>query len=159
MNDLIKREDAIKALTEVLYEEPPYLNSMEKCMAFAEKELSRIPTAEPKIDKDALIRLIQGAVYDGDDCKRLMEMVEPKQEWTPCSERLPEDNDVYLVTAELEYDNGRICKSDELAEYEPDPFLVTGGKWYIDGLPCGNNRTVIAWRPLPKPWEGADNEL
>lgn len=48
MSDLIKREDAIKALAEVLYEEPPYLNSMEKIEAFAEKELSRIPSVEPK---------------------------------------------------------------------------------------------------------------
>ena len=40
------------------------------------------PVVEPKIDKDALIRLIQGAVEDGEDCRRLMEMVEPKQgEW------------------------------------------------------------------------------
>ena len=39
-------------------------------------------TVEPKVDKDALIRLIQGAVEDGDDCRRLIEMVEPKQgEW------------------------------------------------------------------------------
>lgn len=35
MEDLIKREDAIKALTEVLFDEPPYLNSIEKCETFA----------------------------------------------------------------------------------------------------------------------------
>ena len=41
-----------------------------------------IPSVEPKIDKDYIIRLIQGAVEDGEDCRRLIEMVEPKQgEW------------------------------------------------------------------------------
>ena len=48
MEDLIKRADAIKALTEVLFDEPPYLNSIEKCEAFARKTLESIPSAEPK---------------------------------------------------------------------------------------------------------------
>ena len=48
MSDLIKRADAIKALTEVLFDEPPYLNSIEKCEAFARKTLESIPSAEPK---------------------------------------------------------------------------------------------------------------
>ena len=46
MEDLIKRSDAIKALTEVLFDEPPYLNSIEKCEAFARKTLEDIPSAE-----------------------------------------------------------------------------------------------------------------
>lgn len=46
MEDLIKRSDAIKALTEVLFDEPPYLNSIEKCEAFARKTLESIPSAE-----------------------------------------------------------------------------------------------------------------
>lgn len=46
---LLKESDAIKVLAKILYEEPPYLNSEEKCMAFAEKELSRIPTIEPNL--------------------------------------------------------------------------------------------------------------
>ena len=48
MEDLIKREDAIKTLTEVLFDEPPYLNSIEKCEAFARKTLENIPSAENK---------------------------------------------------------------------------------------------------------------
>jgi hypothetical protein len=48
MSDLIKREDAIKALAEVLYDEPPHFNSIEKIEAYAKRELSRIPSAEPK---------------------------------------------------------------------------------------------------------------
>ena len=48
MEDLIKREDAIKVLAEVLYEEPPYLNSAEKRMAFARNVLKDIPSAENK---------------------------------------------------------------------------------------------------------------
>ena len=47
MEDLIKREDAIRVLTEVLFDEPPYLNSIEKCEAFARKTLESIPSAEP----------------------------------------------------------------------------------------------------------------
>lgn len=37
---------------------------------------------KPTVDKDYLVSLIQEAVYDGEACKRLLDLVEPKQgEW------------------------------------------------------------------------------
>ena len=47
-DDLIRRGDAIKALIQLLYEEPPYLNSEKKRKAFAEKVFDDIPAVEPK---------------------------------------------------------------------------------------------------------------
>ena len=77
MSDLIKREDAIEALAEILYEEPPYLNSAEKRMAFARNAMKDIPSAENK------------------------------GEWIPCSERLPEETGIYLCTVGAPYRNPR----------------------------------------------------
>ncbi len=64
--------------------------------------------------------------------------------WIPCSERLPREEE----------------QDDELG------VLVTLGNGYsglqydsyFNGLWDDWNGYVIAWMPLPKPWEGADDE-
>lgn len=63
-------------------------------------------------------------------------MVKPKQEWIPCSERLPEKNGVYLVTGE----NGHVF------EYDYSDFTTHNEKWSFMGI------NVIAWMPLPDPY-------
>ena len=106
-------------------------------------EIDNAPTIEPTVDKDYLIRLIQEAVYDGEACARLMDMVEPK--WIPCEERLPEaeygESDSVLAT----------CKHKD--EDEPRWIRLlyfNGGNWCY---PTGEVYTseVIAWMPLPEP--------
>lgn len=66
------------------------------------------------------------------------------QEWTPCSERLPSEEE----------------QDEELG------VLVTLGNgysglqydWYHDGYWYDWNGFVVAWMPLPEPWKGADDE-
>lgn len=151
MSDLIKREDAIKVLTEVLFDEPPYLNSIEKCETFARKTLESIPSAEPKPVlteevREAIMRLTMCARHEcaicklsnnEDDCyeiatKRMHILVDafdkPKKEWIPCSERLPENIRPVLVT----------WKNNDPASYYQyivgKHFIGTAhyhrGKWY-----------------------------
>lgn len=87
MSDLIKREDAIDAVTAYLdlcclTEARFHKDGKDYNRIIAEELLENVLTVEPKIDKDALIRLIQGAVEGGEDCRRLMEMVDrPQGEW------------------------------------------------------------------------------
>lgn len=70
--------------------------------------------------------------------------IEPKQEWIPCSERLPEENSFYLVTADHYRDK---------AYRSTDMYLFVDGKW--DTV----HDDIIAWKPLPEPYkEGADDE-
>lgn len=57
------------------------------------------------------------------------------QQWIPCSERLPKEDDLYLVT------NSRWGYS------EREIGLWQGGEWLTGGEP-------IAWMPLPEPWKG-----
>ena len=61
---------------------------------------------------------------------------EPEQRWIPVTERLPKENGDYLVTGR----HGAVNKR----KYED-------GRWY-------GNWSVIAWMPLPEPWEGEDDE-
>jgi len=74
-------------------------------------------------------------------------VIKPKQRWIPVSERLPEDRREVLVTA-----------------YWHETYQVMMASYYGDGLwwcvpfnNCGkhmrNDLHVIAWMPLPKPYE------
>ena len=68
--------------------------------------------------------------------------------WIPCAERLPEDDDTYLVT--IEY-NGEVIGVDA-ASYSPvdgyiDKHWETFNDWKEDDDSCYH---VTAWMPLPE---------
>ena len=56
--------------------------------------------------------------------------------WIPVSERPPEKDGDYLVTLDFEW--GREIEMG----------------WLIDGEWNPNGHAVVAWMPLPEPWEG-----
>lgn len=62
--------------------------------------------------------------------------------WIPCSERLPEEDGIYLATLD-----GEIVGEDKpfsgLAEFE-------NGKWIDDEE---DYQCVLAWQPLPQPYQ------
>ena len=94
-----------------------------------------------------------------DNCiKRLnkVKSADRPQEWIPCSERLPSENDEFLITWTASVTNGPLLA---FAEYEPDDFLVSGGKWYLeDDMREFKDVDVIAWIPLPKPYGEREGE-
>lgn len=63
-----------------------------------------------------------------------------QNQWIPCSERLPEPGEYYLVTVQFLGWNGTEYREIDIAEYE------------YDGWDKAN--TVLAWCELPKPYEG-----
>ena len=68
---------------------------------------------------------------------------ENPSKWIPVSERLPEENDVYLVAV-----NSLGCPTRDV-----DGFMThTDRKWEVYG------NKVIAWMPLPKPYK-AEKEV
>jgi len=69
---------------------------------------------------------------------------EIKQEWIPCSERLPSEIGYYLVTTD-----GSHNSVIDIAEYND---------WETGELRWFKSSKVLAWMPLPKPWKGADDE-
>ena len=62
---------------------------------------------------------------------------QPEQKWIPCSERLPEDDDKVLCMTKTKKGN----------------LNHVVGYHYSGGWACGMNRNVIAWMPLPEPYE------
>ena len=65
------------------------------------------------------------------------------QQWIPCNERLPGDDEEVIVSC-----------TDDSGDYSLD-YTTVG--WHYKGLWVVNNERsflVRAWMPLPKPWEG-----
>ena len=63
--------------------------------------------------------------------------------WIPCSERLPEEEDYYLVTKEDD-----IAYSIDIALWNPHYHWSNNGFHKAD--------KVIAWQPLPTPYKKED---
>ena len=69
--------------------------------------------------------------------------------WTPVSEGLPKQTDDYLVTTAFD-----IGAKEPVRERYVRRFYATSGKW--SGLCDGEE--VVAWRPLPEPYEPQESE-
>ena len=146
MSDLIKREDAIKAMEQ-------------RC-----QDILRIFKRKVKVGEKAI-------ALDMIGCIKSLPSADRPQEWIPCSERLPEDIRPVLVTwkntdpaSYYQYIVGKhfigtahYCKGkwywyssvteDLLAEY---------GK--CDSEEFDEAIEAVAWMPLPEPWKGADDD-
>ena len=73
-------------------------------------------------------------------------------QWIPCEERLPEEDGQYLITVKYVHVDGY---EDIYAEHGD----WADGKWdmFCFGH-CGKVESILAWMPLPKPYEGRTEE-
>ena len=137
MSDLIKREDAIKAIKN---EAECYID---------------IPLSDKIIYHDAIriIRNIPSASHDEDFLKGMAQgykagvedSVKPKQgEWIPVSERLPKRQGYYICT----------CKDG--GKYKRATVVKWSNGWQLTGARA--YWVVLAWMPLPEPWKGASDD-
>lgn len=114
-------------------------------------------TMSRPIDADVLREMIEFCHYFGDDGttfnasekEALMQMIDDAptieaQTWIPCSERLPteEEQDINLGVLVTLWNGYKGMDFD----------------WYHDGRWYDWGDRVIAWMPLPKPYEEGDHE-
>ena len=66
--------------------------------------------------------------------------------WIPCKNGLPVECGLYLVTTKA----GRI---------KMDRFYPDANIWGINTRNGYEHAMYKAWMPLPRPWEGADDDL
>ena len=73
------------------------------------------------------------------------------QWWIPCSERLPSENDEYIITMGKDSFNKEGHVTWAMFDKLKKKFYFPGGRvnYYI---------AVTAWMPLPEPWKGADDD-
>lgn len=101
------------------------------------KALHNTPT---KYDSDEypLATQLEGMAFRQLEILDLIEKQPIVQEWIPCSNRLPQNDDMVLVSCEAK--NGR--KSVNRAYFD-------GKTWHGSGSMAG----VKAWMPLPEPYK------
>lgn len=93
--------------------------------------------------------------------KRIKEEYDIMDGWIPCSERLPNKEELYMVTLKTVSDDYRFI--DLL--YYGKPLMpnckVNGACWYRSDSEWGDvvydDTDILAWMPLPKPYR-EDNE-
>ena len=74
----------------------------------------------------------------------------PQPGWIPCSRELPKKDGQYIVTVKYEHVDGYEDIYSEHGEW-------VDGHWDAGFGHCGRVEKVLAWQPLPKPWEGEEN--
>ena len=114
-------------------------------------ELSQLPSkvvAEIKVDTDEIMERLEQEWYK-------------PNEWIPCSERLPEKEDVYLVTIQVKSGELYILTALWSCPLMPE-FINNQARWCcppeLDDFDMDDIFHVIAWMPLPEPYKDGDND-
>lgn len=144
-----------------LYEEINFVQSHNKipCTITIGKPSEDCISREEAIKK---LKALSWTNYDLDDAAEVLKRlpsVQPKTRWIPCSERLPDDDEDYLVI-------------DDIGECGVGYYRHTANAWdstnfgwleginrmddYLD-MPCGLSK-VVAWMPLPLPYKAESEE-
>lgn len=105
---------------------------------------------EKKLKRDDLCDICNSAdcanCFSDSDFEKWINAQPKVGEWIPCSERLPETDDVVLITVS-NIDNNKLFVTPAVYQH---PFFCT---WNA----LAPEDKVIAWQPLPEPWEGEDD--
>ncbi|MBS6263642.1 MAG: DUF551 domain-containing protein [Clostridium sp.] len=80
------------------------------------------------------------------------EFCRQQDRWIPVKERSPEDDSFVLVTVDGIYNTITFSHAIQLASYCEDDG------WFIEGYPDWDDPEVTAWKPLPEPYKGGQNE-
>ena len=166
IEDLIKRSDAAEVVYKAL-KTPPLKGVLTDTMSLAIALVRDIPSAD-----DEVISKLKTAIENEEICKNCptaeritgenllgamalgfsygIETDRP-QEWIPCNERLPSENDEYIITMGKDSFNKEGYVTWAMFDKLKKKFYFPGGRvnYYI---------AVTAWMPRPKPWKGADDE-
>jgi hypothetical protein len=107
------------------------------------------------IKREDAIKVVDSYIGTDPIVEKLKSNPSAEPKWIPCSERLPEEDicNSYLIAW--------IPANEKVKCGLPHYYQVADwedGDWTNLDF-CGHEEIVIlAWMPLPEPWEGADDE-
>lgn len=114
--------------------------------------LNALPAVEPKtkviaqvtFDEDKMREIVHEAVERIKKEYDIVDKSDAVSEWIPCSEKLPEDEGVYIVTIKKTVFNTETTSVGTA-------FCSQEHKWFVSNY---INCEVLAWMSLPAPYEG-----
>ena len=108
------------------------------------EELQNNLLSQTEGDVSVQVGIINGVMYS----KKIVQEVaeEYKGGWIACSERLPEDDSICIVT--VEYPNNKT-----MVDY--GWFDRKGVCWFV-GMQEFRTSNILAWQPLPEPFKERD---
>ena len=138
MDDLISRQAALDALNEI--------DEYNSRSIFAIKEL---PSAQRYTDEE--VQKIQDLEQLEIEKAFQLGREDAQPGWIPCKTALPKESGQYLITVKYVHVDGYEDIYAEHGEWD-------GKKWdmFCFGY-CGEVEAILAWMPLPAPWEGGQD--
>lgn len=128
-----------------------YLDSIDEAIKVLEQ-----PTSNDCVSRQAMIKELNDNWLSGTCARRIIDEqinkvkelppVTPTQRWIPVSERLPEESGKYIVTEKV----FRLDDREHKGRYNT---MVEQAEYYNDKWQRASFFEVIAWMPLPKPYE------
>ena len=146
-DDTISRAAAIDALNDVLADYIPYLiGRNEEIPLKCAVAIRDLPSAQPTdADIQRMQDIEQAALEKAYECGKKDAM-----QWIPCSERLPS----------LDFTDVLVCMHDVRHGCEDEYYIasayVVRGHWEMTLNVDTSDLEIVAWMPLPKPWEGGE---
>ena len=157
---MITNEEARKAIEKYQKEHPLQFGAMLDVTAISSKEgadiiSQTIEKISKKVEEDTDLWCICEMAKMYMQGVRPVYPVRPQSEWIPVSERLPDDMQKVLIWFEY-YRYG-----DFNCMYQTYGFgYVCDGKWspFINGETGWQDYNIIAWQPLPEPYQKGGEE-
>lgn len=94
-------------------------------------------------------------VVDSMNCDKIIEMLINYPHWIPCSERLPEEDNVEVLCTVKQQ-----IKTDRSETIIVEQGCYFYGTWLLsyDNKRVNCSREVLAWQPLPSPYQEEGEE-
>lgn len=99
------------------------------------------------------VELPRGKHWDGhteEDAETRLMSLNPEPQWILCSDRLPDEEGLYIVTIQCEHVDGWDDYVTGFAEWD-------GHRWDMVSFYPGQIK-VVAWMELPSPYKGEKND-
>lgn len=149
MTDYIKREETQKEIVEWASIEKNLIEEIKNRRDFWLSKASKYDEIKDEMNTD----ICDGKAVELEIVMKMIQEQPKADEWIPCSERLPEEDGIYIV-------DDRVFNSPWI---HTAGFMVSSKAWcenhgvyYDDKYGRYEDGRVIAWQPLPEPWRGEE---
>lgn len=114
------------------------------------------------LDKDIVLSVLEKSRYVSDALASIRMMGAVRAEWIPCSERLPENEQIVLLTIKSTLSDDFYVTEALVGRIVNEDSVLNGVRFYTKRYGDINEQhgfKVIAWMPLPEPYKGVKYEV